>query len=274
MSTVLLIDAVGDACAAAEQALRAAGYEVVTSTEPADADREGVAAIVLAVKGADAADALDQVMPNRAEPDTPVVLATDFDHSGWDRTFGSAEALGVEALFDLPINAEALVERLDGILAARSQAEGPAASEMPEIMARAIGNEEAAAAFYRRAAEKVTDPETREVLQGLARDEQEHKRAIEEFQSGARSLPDEPPPAGSLVEKFGTPEFSPDMTPQDAFLLAARKEKLAVELYESWAELYPEGPERELLLKLADVERGHKARVEAMFANAAFPEAW
>jgi hypothetical protein len=38
--------------------------------------------------------------------------------------------------------------------------------------------------------------------------------------------------------------------------------------------LYPEGAERQLLLHLSEVERGHKARVEAMFTNAAFPESW
>ena len=80
--------------------------------------------------------------------------------------------------------------------------------------------------------------------------------------------------AGSLVEKFGSPAFSPDLSPADTFLLAARKEKLAVEFYENWAALYPEGAERELLLGLAEVERRHKAKVEAMFTNAAFPEAW
>jgi rubrerythrin len=274
MPTVLVIDAIGDACRSTEEALRAAGYDVLTAGEPSAAETEGADAVLLAVRAAHAGEALAEVTAKRADAGVPVVLATDFDRSGWDRTFGSSQALGVDALFGVPIDAEALVKRLDGILAARAEAEGPAAREMPTIIARAIANEEAAAAFYRRAAEEVADAATREALAGLAKDEEEHKRLIEEFRSGARDLPDEVPPGGSLVEEFGTPDFSPDMSPQDAFLLAARKEKLAVELYENWARLYPEGPERELLLKLADVERGHKARVEAMFANAAFPEAW
>ena len=32
--------------------------------------------------------------------------------------------------------------------------------------------------------------------------------------------------------------------------------------------------ERDLLKRLAEVERRHKAWVEAMFTNAAFPESW
>ena len=76
------------------------------------------------------------------------------------------------------------------------------------------------------------------------------------------------------MEAFGAPQFGAELSPADAFLLAANKERLAVEFYENWAKLYPEGEERRLLLHLADVERGHKVRVEAMFANAAFPESW
>ena len=42
----------------------------------------------------------------------------------------------------------------------------------------------------------------------------------------------------------------------DAFLLAARKEKLAADFYDDWAGLYPPGPERELLRSLAKTEAG------------------
>jgi rubrerythrin len=64
------------------------------------------------------------------------------------------------------------------------------------------------------------------------------------------------------------------MQPADAFLLAANKERLSARMYENWAALYEDGPERDLLLRLADMERQHLAHVEAMFSNAAFPEVW
>ena len=149
-----------------------------------------------------------------------------------------------------------------------------AAAEMGVILARAIANEESAAAFYRQAAERLSDPVTRDAIQGLMRDELEHKRLLEEFKQGTRPLPEGSSSGGSLVEFLGTPDFTPDMSPTDAFLLAAKKEKLAVEFYENWAKLYPGGPERELLLGLAEVERRHKEKVENLFTNAAFPEAW
>ena len=148
------------------------------------------------------------------------------------------------------------------------------AVEMTAIVARAIANEESAAAFYRQAAGRVSDPVTREALEGLMRDEIEHKRLIEEFKSGAHPLPAGNTSGGALVESLGSPDFTADMSPADAFLLAAKKEKLAAEFYENWARLYPGGPERDLLLSLAEIERRHKVKVEDLFTNAAFPEAW
>ncbi|MEI7899217.1 MAG: ferritin family protein [bacterium] len=150
----------------------------------------------------------------------------------------------------------------------------PAATEMDVILARAIVNEESSAAFYRQAAKRMSDPVTREALEGLMRDEIEHKHLIEEFRSGVRPLPEGNTFGGSLVESLGSPDFTADLSPSDAFLLAAKKEKLAVEFYEAWAKLYPGGPERDLLLSLAEVERRHKVKVEELFTNAAFPEAW
>ena len=82
--------------------------------------------------------------------------------------------------------APALIRRLAGILAARDDVrQTAAAADMSSILERAIANEEAAAAFYRRAAQGVSNPDTRKVLESLMRDEEEHKRIIEEFRSGA-----------------------------------------------------------------------------------------
>jgi len=275
MSKVLVIDTVGDSHEALQQALQAAGWEIATTDDPTTARSAPAEAIVLASDAAGLGRALAEVQAACKASGTPLLLVADLDRSGWDRTFGTAEALEVDALFDKPVAAEALVKRLEGIRTARQDADRRSATpEMSAIVERAIANEEAAAAFYRRAAEKVTEPTTRDALEGLMRDEQQHKRLIEEFRSGQRPLPKDTAQGGSLVETFGTPEFHAEMSPADAFLLAARKEKLAVEFYEKWAGLYPEGTERDLLLRLADMERSHKAKVEAMFSCAAFPESW
>jgi rubrerythrin len=203
----------------------------------------------------------------------PVVLVASLDRSGWDRTFSDETAFGVDALLDLPADVPALVKRLHGILEARqgaSPSKRPA--EFHQVIRRAIAEEEAAESFYKKAAAASRVPQTRSVLEGLARDEREHKQVLLEFLAGKSTLTFPPAAPSSVVETFGTPELTADMSPADAFLLAARKEKLAADFYENWANLYPVGPERALLLKLADVERRHKQHVEDMFSNASFPE--
>jgi rubrerythrin/CheY-like chemotaxis protein len=274
MGRILLIDTVGDCRETIQQALEAAGFTVVVETAlsrhnaPSDA-------IVLATDAVGLAQALPNVEAVRETAGTPVILVVDLDHSGWDRTFSAPEALSADALLDKPVDVHALLQRVKGILEARHGTRATAeAADMEVILDRAIANEEAAAAFYRHAAGLADVPETREALEWLARDEDEHKCLIEEFRSGARPLPKSTTSGGSLVEAFGAPAFSTELAPADAFLLAAQKERLAVKFYEDWAALYPEGDERDLLLRLAEVERRHKERVEALFANAAFPEAW
>jgi rubrerythrin len=275
MSRILVVDTLGDVGRSLERALGEAGWEVLVTDDPAVCGNTPADAIVWAADAAGLARARVHVETLRGASGTPVILVTNLDRSGWDRTFSSPEALNVDALFDRPVDARALVQRLTGILAARQDAQKLAvAPEMSAILDQAVASEEAAAAFYRRAAERVSHAETREALESLMRDEQEHKRLLEEFRRGARPLPQATAQTATLVESFGAPQFAADMSPADAFLLAANKERLAVEFYENWAKLYPEGEERQLLLHLAGVERGHKTRVEALFANAAFPESW
>jgi rubrerythrin len=275
MARLLVVDMFGDVHASIAKPLSDAGWEVLVTDDVAACHTTAADAIVLATDTAGLARAQAHVEAVRNKSGTPVILIVNLDHSGWDRTLGTPESLHVDALFDKPVDGQALVHRLAGILAAREAVRKSAASpEMSSILERAIANEEAAAAFYRRAARGVSSADTRKVLESLVHDEEEHKRIIEEFRSGARPLPEGTTQTATLVEAFGVPPFGTGISAADAFLLAANKERLAMEFYANWAKLYPEGEERQLLLHLSEVERGHKARVEAMFTNAAFPEVW
>ncbi len=274
MRTILLVDTVGDVQPVLQPALEAAGFEVAVE-EAVECCVTAAAAIILATDAPGLARSLKQVQAVRETSCTPVILVTELDRSGWDRTFSAPEALSADALLDKPLDPAALLRRLEGILAARAEpAAAPAGPGMDAILGQAVANEEAAAAFYRHAASHSSRPDTRDALEALAREEEQHKRLLEEFRAGGHALPPSALDGGSVVETFGIPDFSPEMSPADAFLLAAHKERLAVETYTTWAALYPPGPERDLLQSLAGVERRHKEHVEAMFSNAAFPEAW
>jgi len=275
MGRILVVDTVGDQRQAIEAALAGAGWEVAALEDPLQCCQVAADAVVVAADAPGLARVEQGVARFRETSNAPVVLVIDLDRSGWDRTFGAAAGLGVDAVLDKPASPQALVHRLEALLSAREQARQLGAQpDMAAILGRAIADEEASEAFYRQAAERVSSPETRDTLQALAADEREHKRLLEEFRQGRRPLPASPAEAGSLVEAFGAPAFGPAMSPADSLLLAANKERLAMGMYENWAALYPAGPERDLLLRLAGIERQHLARVEAMFTNAAFPEVW
>jgi rubrerythrin len=275
MAAILVVDTVGDSRPAIEAALRGAGWEVTVLGDPMECCIGPADAVVVAADAAGLARVQQAVALLREQSDTPVILIIDLDRSGWDRTFGASGGLNVDALMDTPVNAHALVARLRGIFAARKDARQLAATPtMLALLARAIANEEASESFYRQAAERVPSPETRDALEMLAKEEREHKRMLEEFREGRRPLPSGSPQTASLAEAFGVPEFSTNMSPADAFLLAARKEQLAMQMYRNWAALYAAGPERDLLLQLAEMEGQHQAHVEAMFSDAAFPEVW
>jgi len=268
MTTIWIVDREGTTAGRCAHALQAEGWQVRVSADPTAVDQTASAVVLAGDLG------WVPRMKDRAElAAVPVVLVTSLDRSGWDRTFQDEAAFSVDALLDLPVDAEALVKRLHGIFAARVEAgPEPPQGDFREIIQRAIASEEAAEKFYAGAAAASRVTGTREVLTTLAAEEREHKQMLLGFLEGTRSLPTARTAPTSVMETFGTPELTPELSPPDAFLLAARKEKLAVDFYTNWAALYPEGPERTLLLQLAEVERRHKQRVEEMFVNASFPE--
>ena len=281
---VLIVDASGGVPSSLLEACKAEHWQAQVVAEPPKRRKAqvrtahragGVDAIILMAQAGKLSPALPATLDFARGQGAPLLLATDLDRSGWDRTFNSPEALEVDALFDLPIEPEAVVRRLKRILDARAHTRsGSLPPGGGAIVDRAIANEEAAAAFYSRAAKSVLRSDTKESLEALARDEKEHKRLLLEFRKGRRPLPSTPAETSGVLEQMGAADVTADMGPADAFLLAARKEKLSIDFYESWASLYPAGPERDLLKQLAEVERRHKASVEAMFTNAAFPERW
>ncbi|MCY2923930.1 MAG: ferritin family protein [Planctomycetota bacterium] len=266
--TIWIVDPTGQTAADCRDALAAKGWGVRRAGSLEEV-RPPADAVVLVGE-------LAAVQLIRQHPDLnalPVVLIESLDRSGWDRTFADETAFQVDALLDVPVDAAALADRLEGILSARRAAGATSPpTAFRDIIQRAIDNEEAAERFYRQAAAATADPATKAVLNDLAGEEKDHKQSLLDFIEGRRPMPEGHAAPGSIVEAFGTPELTSDLKPADAFLLAARKEKLAAEFYSNWALLCPPGPERDLLAALADVEWRHKRHVEELFTNASFPE--
>lgn len=138
-----------------------------------------------------------------------------------------------------------------------------------DILEYAIGQEEAAAAFYEELAERVGRPQVRQLLLDFAREEQGHKAKLIEVKQGRSALSGEGR-AGNL--KVG--EYLVDIEPgstldyQQALIVAMKREKAAFKLYIDLAAAV-EGEElRTTFLGLAAEEAQHKLRFELEYDDA------
>lgn len=149
-------------------------------------------------------------------------------------------------------------------------------SQVGKILEFAIEKEEAAKQFYRRLGGLVSDASTRDALEFLAGEEAKHKDFLERYLRGEISegalrltevveykilehLEEEPLPSDSL-------------TPEEAFLLAAKREQAAHLFYGDLSRVHPDGPVKDLLARMANEELRHKEKVEYLYANTAFPQ--
>ena len=57
-------------------------------------------------------------------------------------------------------------------------------------------------------------------------------------------------------------------------MIAIKKELEAMQMYTQLAKTSAEEGQKALFTELASMERGHKSRLEDIYTNMAFPEAW
>ncbi|HPD51657.1 MAG TPA: ferritin family protein, partial [Methanoculleus sp.] len=69
-------------------------------------------------------------------------------------------------------------------------------------------------------------------------------------------------------------ELSVDMKPLDGLLLAIKKELQAAQMYSRLARASADAEQKMVFEQLANMEKGHKARLEDIYTNMAYPEAW
>jgi len=147
-------------------------------------------------------------------------------------------------------------------------------TQLDDLLTTAIAREVEANAFYRQVAERSTDPNVRTIFAELAAEELGHKNLLE----GVRRDPNligrffAPAADYKVAEATALPALSIDMKPADAIALAMKKEQQAVELY---LELAARASDSEMVKSfnaLANMERGHKTRLEDVFVQIGYPE--
>ena len=144
-----------------------------------------------------------------------------------------------------------------------------------EILDLAILKEIEAQKAYADLCEKTESQSAREAFQALVLQEKQHQTILENYRSGSLAqgaLSMEHPCEFHVAEHFDEPKPSEGMALKDVFLIAADKEKDAYEFYLKLAQLHSHGEVRGLLEKLASQELEHKATLEALFTEVAFPQ--
>ena len=147
--------------------------------------------------------------------------------------------------------------------------------EYRSIISNAIEREIESYTFYRTVREKVTDENLKNLFNELAGEESKHRKTLEDF------LLKEPGKLAfntqrdyKVADTLEVPPLSADLKPLDGLVIAIRKELDAMQMYTQLASLSVDPEQIELFESLASMERGHKARLEDIYTNMAFPEAW
>jgi rubrerythrin len=126
----------------------------------------------------------------------------------------------------------------------------------------AIQEEQAAADFYARMAEQVSDGGIHEIFKGFAREERAHKAKLEFIKSTGEIKPVAEQPIGLKRADYLAIPPSANLNERDALLLAMKKEKEAFKLYSALAASAPNDALRTAFSMLALEEANHKLRFE------------
>lgn len=141
-----------------------------------------------------------------------------------------------------------------------------------EAIKQAIVREEEAASTYYQLAERVDDKAVKEMLIELAKEEENHKRKLEELnlenlQDVSAEIIDL-----ALTDNLLAVPFSPEMSLQDLLIRAIRKEKEAAAFYWQLSQKATSPELKKLFLFLEEQEKSHKLRLELEYERLFLPE--
>jgi rubrerythrin len=144
-----------------------------------------------------------------------------------------------------------------------------------KILSLAISREIESYTFYRATADKVHDPNLKKLFAELAGEESKHRELLMGFLARPpKSLKFDTAKDYKVADSLKSPPLSPDLKPIDGMVLAIQKELEAMQMYTQLAARSVDTDQKKIFQELASMERGHKARLEDIYTNMAFPEAW
>ncbi len=136
------------------------------------------------------------------------------------------------------------------------------------ILDFAIAREEEAFDLYHGLASQAAGPKMETLFASFAGVEAEHKRKLEGIKEGANYLPIRKTPVDlKIADYLVDVEPSPDMSFQDALVLAVKREHAAKNLYNNLAAMVSDPLLAELFTQLAKEEAAHKTRFENLYED-------
>jgi rubrerythrin len=136
------------------------------------------------------------------------------------------------------------------------------------ILDFAINREEEAIKFYSGLASKTDNKQMSQVFTDFAREEQGHKKKLLAVKEGKRLML-----AQQKIQDLKISDYlievtpGPDVTYQEALIIAMKKEKAAYRLYNDLASSTDNQDLKSLFLSLAQEEAKHKLRFEIEYDN-------
>jgi rubrerythrin len=132
-----------------------------------------------------------------------------------------------------------------------------------DVLDFAIGEEEGAVAFYTALATRAESPGLRKTFLEFVQEEMGHKDLLMAIKSGESFDPSDPHVQDLKIGDYLVDVSpSPDMSFQDALILAMKKERAAFRLYSDLADVASDERVRNVFLSLAQEEAKHKLRFE------------
>jgi rubrerythrin len=137
---------------------------------------------------------------------------------------------------------------------------------LEEVIKFAVQREETAYQLYKNAATKTNSIAARKMFEEMAAEEAGHKEVFSriDLAKAEQHKASQAPDMGLSKYLVDIP-FRPDMTYQEILTFAIKTEESAYQLYKAAAEMTEDPQLKKTLLVFADVELGHKKRLEDIY---------
>jgi rubrerythrin len=149
------------------------------------------------------------------------------------------------------------------------------AEDFRNVISKAIDREVESYTFYRTVSDKVKDANLRKLFNELAGDETKHREFLQGFLAkDPKSFKIDMSRDYKVIDAVPTPALSVSLKPVEGLVIAIKKELEAMQMYTQLGRVASDAETKKVFENLASMERGHKARLEDIYTNMAFPEVW